>query len=80
MLARTLGTTVTFWLFGTACVAGSLAFAAVLPALQRAVRTILPAWRHGGGSDWRGSSGATTATCGVSKRKPAQEFNAQTGC
>ncbi len=39
-LAATLGTTATFAIFGGACVAGSLAFAAVLPSLQRAVRII----------------------------------------
>jgi MFS family permease len=39
-LAGTLGTAATFFIFGAVCVAGSLAFAAVLPALRRAVRTI----------------------------------------
>jgi MFS family permease len=39
-LAGTLGTRATFAIFGAACVTGSLAFAAVLPTLQRAVRKI----------------------------------------
>ena len=39
-LASTLGTAATFLIFGMVCVAGSLVFAALLPALRRAVRPI----------------------------------------
>jgi MFS family permease len=39
-LASTLGTTVTFLIFGMVCVTGSLVFAALLPGLRRAVNPI----------------------------------------
>ena len=39
-LASTLGAAATFLIFGLECVAGSLAFALLLPSLQRAVRPI----------------------------------------
>jgi MFS family permease len=39
-LASTLGTTAVFLIFGMVCVTGSLVFAALLPALRRAVRPI----------------------------------------
>jgi len=39
-LAGTLGVAAVFLICGTACVAGSLVFAALLPALRRAIRPI----------------------------------------